>query len=51
MCTYKFEKEELVVSELFEMLVSFWDKIGFVDWSIKMTALEDVGIILLLHIL
>ena len=40
-CTYQLEKEELVVSELFEMLDSVRDQIGIVDWGIKMTTLED----------
>ena len=40
-CTYQLEKEELVVSELFEMLDSVRNQIGIVDWGIKMTTLED----------
>ena len=42
-CTYQLEKEDLVVSELFEMLDSVRDEIGIVDWGIKMTTLEDGG--------
>ena len=35
------EKEDVVVSELFELLDSVQDQIGIVDWGIKMTTLED----------
>ena len=35
------EKEDVVVSELFELLDSVQDQIGIVDWGIKMSTLED----------
>ena len=35
------EKENVVVSEVFELLDSVQDQIGIVDWGIKMTTLED----------
>ena len=35
------EKEDVVVSELFELLHSVQNQIGIVDWGIKMTTLED----------
>ena len=35
------EKEDVIVSELFELLDSVQDQIGIVDWGIKMTTLED----------
>ena len=39
---YKLEKENLCVSELFEMLDSSVKvEIGILDWGIKMTTLED----------
>ena len=40
-CNYKLEKEDLCVSELFEMLDSVKVEIGILDWGIKMTTLED----------
>ena len=40
-CTYRLEKEDLVVSELFQLLDSVRDRIGIVDWGIKMTTMED----------
>ena len=40
-CTYQLEKEEPVVSELFEMQDSARNQTGIVDWGIKMTTLED----------
>ena len=50
-CTYQLEEEELVVSELFEILDSVWDQMGIVDWSIKMTMFEDgTNIIPMLHL-
>ena len=39
--TYQLEKEELVVSELFEMQDSSRNQIGIVNWGIKMTTLKD----------
>ena len=35
------EKEDVVVSELFELLDSVQDQIGIVDWEIKMSTHED----------
>ena len=35
------EKEDVVVSELFELLDSVQDQIGIVEWEIKMSTLED----------
>ena len=35
------EKEDVVVSELFELLDSVKDQIGIVDWGIEMSTLED----------
>ena len=35
------EKEDVVVSELFELSDSVQDQIGIVDWGIKMTTLKD----------
>ena len=35
------EKEDVVVSELFELLDSVQDQIGIVDQEIKMTTLES----------
>ena len=35
------EKEDVVVSELFELLDSVQDQIRIVDWGIKMSTLED----------
>ena len=40
-CNYKLEKDDLYVSELFEMLDSVKVEIGILDWSIKMTTLAD----------
>ena len=40
-CNYKLEKDDLCVSELFEMLDSVKVEIGILDWGIKMTTLED----------
>ena len=40
-CSYKLEKENLCVSELFEMLDSVKVEVGILDWGIKMTTLED----------
>ena len=40
-CTYRLEKEDLTVSELFQLLDSVRDQIGIVDWGIKMTTMED----------
>ena len=40
-CTYRLEKEDLIVSELFQLLDSVRDQIGIVDWGIKMTTMED----------
>ena len=40
-CNYKLEKDDLCVSELFEMLDSVKMEIGILDWGIKMTTLED----------
>ena len=40
-CSYRLDKEKVVVSELFELLDSVRDQIGIVDWGIKMTTLED----------
>ena len=40
-CNYKLEKNDLCVSELFEMLDSVKVEIGILDWGIKMTTLED----------
>ena len=40
-CTYRLEKEDLVVSELFQLLDSVRHRIGIVDWGIKMTTMED----------
>ena len=40
-CNYKLEKDDLRVSELFEMLDSVKVEIGILDWGIKMTTLED----------
>ena len=40
-CDYKVEKDDLCVSELFEMLDSVKVEIGILDWGIKMTILED----------
>ena len=40
-CTYKLEREDLVVSELFQLFDSVKDQIGIADWGIKMTTLED----------
>ena len=40
-CNYKLEKDDLCVSELFEMLDSVKLDIGILDWGIKMTTLED----------
>ena len=42
-CTYRLEKEDLIVSELFQLLDSVRDQIGIVDWGIKMTTMEDGG--------
>jgi ABC-type multidrug transport system ATPase subunit len=42
MCTYQIEKEDVVVSQLFEMFDNAKDQVGIVDWGIKMTTLEDV---------
>ena len=42
-CTYRLEKEDLIVSELFQLLDSVQDQIGIVDWGIKMTTMEDSG--------
>ena len=41
LCNYKLEKDDLCVSELFEMLDSVKVEIGILDWGIKMTTLED----------
>lgn len=41
-CSYKLEKEELVVSELFQLLDSAKTRVGILDWGLKMTTLEDV---------
>ena len=35
------EKEDVVVSELFELFDNVKNEIGIVDWGIKMTTLED----------
>ena len=43
LCTYRLEKEDLIVSELFQLLDSVRDWIGIVDWGIKMTTMEDGG--------
>ena len=40
-CSYRLNKEDVIVSELFELLESVRDQIGIVDWGIKMTTLED----------
>ena len=40
-CNYKLEKEDLCMSELFEMLDSVKVEIGILDWGIKMTTLKD----------
>ena len=41
MCKYKLEKKDLVVSELFQLFDSARNKIGILDWGVKMTTLED----------
>ena len=40
-CNYKLEKEDLCVSQLFEMFDSVKVEIGILDWGVKMTTLED----------
>ena len=40
-CNYKLEKEQVCISELFEMLDSVKIDVGILDWGIKMTTLED----------
>lgn len=40
-CSYKLEKEDLRVSELFEMINAAKVEVGIQDWGIKMTTLED----------
>ncbi len=40
-CTYRLEREDLVVSELFQLFDSVKHEIGILDWGIKMTTLED----------
>ncbi len=40
-CTYRLEREDLVVSELFQVFDSVKDQVGILDWGIKMTTLED----------
>ena len=45
------EKEDVIVSKLFELFDSVRSEIGIVDWGIKMTTLEDgtnIFIVLLL---
>ena len=42
-CTYHLENEDLIVSELFQLLDSVRDRIGIMDWGIKMTTMEDGG--------
>ncbi len=46
-CSYRLNKEDVIVSELFELLESVRDQIGIMDWGIKMTTLEDGMFILL----
>ena len=40
-CSYRIEKDDVVVSSLFELLDPVQHEIGIVDWGIKMTTLED----------
>ena len=40
-CNYKLEKDDLCVSEFFEMLDSVKVEVGILDCGIKMTTLED----------
>lgn len=39
--SYKIDKEQLVVSELFSLLDSVKMQLGISDWGIKRTTLED----------
>ena len=39
--SYKIDKEQLVVSELFTLLDSVKLQLGISDWGIKRTTLED----------
>ena len=39
--SYKINKEQLVVSELFSLLYSVKIQLGISDWGIKRTTLED----------
>ena len=39
--SYKIDKEQLVVSELFSLLDSVKIRLGISDWGIKRTTLED----------
>ena len=39
--SYKLERQDLVVSELFTLFNSSRSRVGILDWGIKMTTLED----------
>ena len=39
--SYKIDKEQLVISELFSLLDSVKIQLGILDWGIKRTTLED----------
>ena len=39
--SYKIEKDQLVVSELFAILNSVKVQLGIADWGVKRTTLED----------
>ena len=39
--SFKLDREELVVSKLFQLFNSVKTQVGILDWGIKMTTLED----------
>ena len=39
--SYKLERSDLVVSELFKLFNSTQSRVGILDWGIKRTTLED----------
>ena len=40
-CTFKLEKDQLKVSEIFPMINREKARLGILDWGVKMTTLED----------